>query len=146
LDPLLLPLGDLLVQPLGISSEASERVEKPVLVAEADLLEVRVPIELRVLYLRVENLDAVTIQELDGGALLLHEVVHDAVGFVRVVPVLELEPAAALTGTLASRSPRAFIAVAFTAAIDAAAVETPDYALHGCAWGKLCVSFSQRLD
>ena len=71
---------------------------------------------------------------------------HDAVGFVRVVPVLELEPAAALAGTLASRPPRAFITVALTTAIDAAAVETPDYALHGCARGELCVSFSQRLN
>jgi hypothetical protein len=61
LDPLLLPLGDLLIQPLGIASEASERVEEPVLVAEADLFEVRVAIELRVLNLRVEDLDAVTI-------------------------------------------------------------------------------------
>lgn len=146
MDPLLLPFGDLLVQPLGIASEAREGVEKPVFVAEADLLEVRVPIELRVLDLGVKNLDAVTIQELDGCTFLLHEVMHDAVSFVREVPVLELEPATALAGALASRSSRTFIAGALAARIGTAAVETPDYALHGCTRGEFCVSFCQRLD
>lgn len=110
------------------------------------MLEVCVAIELRVLDLGVEDLDAVSIEELDGGALGLHEVVHDAVGFVRVVPVLELKPATALAGTLTSGSSRAFIASTFTTLIGAAAVETPNYAFHWGAGWELRVSFGNWLN
>jgi len=98
-----------LVQALSITSKAGEGVEEPVLVAEAHLLEVGIPVEFGVLYSRIEHLYLVSVQNFDIGTILLEKVMCDTIFLVVVVPVLEVEPSTTLACALTTWSSRALL-------------------------------------